>query len=79
MLFELHLVQLVIKALVGYQFVVGAHFFNFAFIQHDDLAGFANGGKPVGDNDRRAAGYQCINGFLYKHFTFRIHGGSGFI
>jgi hypothetical protein len=55
--FELHLVQFVVKALVSYQFVVGAHFFYFALIQHNDLAGLANGGKPVGNDNGSAAGY----------------------
>ena len=43
MLFELHLVKFVIKTLVGYQFVVGAHFFDFALIEHYYFARLANG------------------------------------
>lgn len=41
--FELHLVQFEVKALVGYQFVVGAHFFYFALVEHYYFAGLPYG------------------------------------
>ena len=66
MLVKLHLMQFVVEALKGDQFVVRTHFFYLAFIQHNDLACLADGRQPVGNDYGGATGNQFIDRFLNK-------------
>ena len=42
--FKLHFIQLCVEPALFQQLLVSAHFFDLAFVHHDDLAGFADGG-----------------------------------
>ena len=47
-----------IDSALAHEFLMGAGFTDTALIQDDNAVGAANGGKPVGDDDRGAAGHQ---------------------
>ena len=76
---ELHLVQFGIKTALGQELVVGADLADLPFIEDDDLVGFADGGEPMGDDDRAAAGNQFVDGLLDQLFGFGIDGGGGLV
>src|SRR6185437_344953 len=76
---ELHLMQFGVKSPFCQKLIMGAHLADLAFVQHDDLAGLADGREPVGDDDRAAAADQLVDSLLDKLFGLRIHGGSGFV
>ena len=64
---KLHLMQLKIKPFLYHQLFMRAHFPDFALVQHQDLAGFADGGQSMGDHDGRAARNELADGFLEVH------------
>ena len=47
-----------------------------AFAHHDDLSGAADGGQPVGNNDKGFPFYQLADGLLYERFAFGVGIGS---
>ena len=53
-LFKLHLVQLEIKTFPFNQFIMGAHFNNFSFIQHNDFICLPYGRQTMSDYNRSA-------------------------
>ena len=66
MFLKLHLMKFEIKALVGNEFFVSTHFFYFAFVEHYNFTGLANGAQAVGNYNGGSAGDELIDGFLYK-------------
>ena len=57
--------QLAIDAALSQQLLVGACLGDAALRQDEDPAGVADGGKPVGDDDRCPSFYQTGQGLLY--------------
>ena len=53
--FKHAVVQLVVFALLGQQFIMAAALHNAAVFQHNNGVGIAYGGKPVGDNKEQNA------------------------
>ena len=47
----LHVVQLLVVAILLYQFFVGATFHNLSFVEHINLVGILDGGKTMGNGD----------------------------
>ena len=45
----------------------------------DDAAGIADGGKPVGNDQRCSSNRQIIKGTLDFCFRYRVQSGSGFV
>ena len=62
-----------------HQFFVRADFADAAALQHHDLVGAANGGKPVRDHDHRAVRHQVRQRPLHQHFGFGIQVRRGFV
>ena len=62
-------IKVIVQSLVGEQFLMGAYFPDFTFVEHDDFIRFFNGGKSVGDDDRRPAGGLRLE----AQFTQRQH------
>ena len=73
------MVQLVILAFLGQQFIVGAAFYDAAVFQHDNCIGVAHGGKPVCDDKHRAALHQAVHAFFNQRLGAGIDAGCGFI
>ena len=58
---------------------MGAGFYDFPMVQHQDLAGILDGGEPVGDDEGCPPYHEPVQGFLDDPFAFRIQGRSGFV
>src|SRR5258708_22659 len=76
---ELHLMQFSIKTTLGQQLFMRADLFDLAFIQHDDLVSFPDGGEPVSDHDGASAGDQFVDCLLDEQFRFRIYRRGRFV
>ena len=57
---ELHFVQALVDAAVAHQFLVRADFGDAPAVQHHDLVGAADGGKPMRDHDHGAVLHQIL-------------------
>ena len=69
----LHAVELgVVAALDAQEFVVGAGFLDFAFVEDDDFVGLLDRAQAVGDDERGTALHQLFDRFLDELLGFGI-------
>ena len=54
-------------------------FADAALVEHHDLVGAADGGKPVGDHDDGAMFHQVGQRLLYQHFALGVQMAGGFV
>lgn len=62
-----------------HQLVVGAAFYDFAFLNYEYQVGVADGGEAVGYGYDGAFACDAVDSFLDLPFGFHIDGGCGFI
>lgn len=72
-------VKLVVGAVLGHEFFVGAAFDDAAVIEDHDDVGILNGGEAVGDDEDGAAFHEGIHAALNEGFGTGVDGGGGFI
>lgn len=71
--------ELGVDAFLLEQGVVVAAFDDAALVHDEDLAGVADGGKAVGDDDGGASGQEAFEGLLDEFFRGGVHAGGGFV
>ena len=57
---KLQTIQVFIMCPLGKKFLVGAHFDDFSFGQHDDFMCVPNGRKPMRDHKGRSSSHQTV-------------------
>ena len=77
--YQLRAHQLGVQPLVLQQLLVAALFNCHSAVQHDDAVGVANGGKPVGDDDSRAALHQIFQRVSQLALAHRVQVGGSLI
>src|SRR5579862_4903786 len=79
LLFVLELVEAVVDAALGEEFLMGALFAEAAFVEDEDAVGVLNGAEAMGDDQGGAAAEQAIEGIADLQFGLGVHTGGGFI
>src|SRR5579863_7821098 len=79
LLFVLELVEAVVDAALGEQFLVGALFAEAAFVEDEDAVGVLNRAQTVCDDERGAAVKQAVECFANLEFSFCVDAGCCFV
>ncbi len=79
LLFVLELIEAVVDATLGEEFLVRALFAEAAFVEDEDAVGVLNSAEAMGDDQRGAAAEQAVQGIADLQLGFGIHAGGGFI
>src|SRR6516225_3523360 len=79
LLFVLQLVQSVVDTAQHQKLLMSALFAQAAFMEDQDAVGMLNRAEAMGDDQRRAAGKQLIQGLAYEQFGLGVHAGGGFV
>src|SRR5579863_1440239 len=79
LLFVLELVEAVVDAALGEQFLMGALFAEAAFVEDEDAVGVLNGAETMRDDERCAADEQTVERFADQEFGLRVNAGSCFV
>ena len=77
--FKLTDIQMVIKAALVEQLLMGAFFDDFAVVDDEHLVSVADGAEAVGDDEAGAALHQAQQGFLDARFGAGIDAAGGFV
>jgi hypothetical protein len=76
---KLPAVQLGIQAARGQELVMGSVFADLALVDDQDLVGLADGGQPVRDNQRGAAGQRGFERPLNGQLGLGVQVGGGLV
>ena len=79
LLFVLELVEAVVDAALGEEFLMRALFAQAAFVEDEDAVGVLDGAEAVRDDERGAAAEQAVERFADLEFGFGVDAGSGFV
>lgn len=72
-------VQLVVPAVLGQQFLMGALLQNFAVGQHDDVVGVLDRGQAVGDHEHGADAAHLFQRILNQQLGLGVNIRCGFV
>ena len=79
LLFVLELVEAVVDAALGEEFLMGALFAEAAFVEDEDAVGVLNGAEAMRDDERGAAAEKAVERLADQEFGFGVHAGRGFV
>ncbi len=79
LIFVLQLVELVVDAALGQEFLMRAHFADLSLVHNDDFVSALHCREAVGDDQRGAAFDHAIEGVADFEFRLRVHAGGGFV
>ena len=72
LLFVLELVEAVVDAALGEQFLMGALFAEASFVEDEDSVGVLNGAEAMCDDERGAAAEQTVERFADLEFGLGV-------
>lgn len=70
---------MLVVAVFGHEFLVGAALYDAAFVEHADKVGVFNGGEAVGYYLGGTAVHQSVEGLLHEFLALGIEGGGGLV
>jgi hypothetical protein len=79
LLFVLELVEAVVDAALGEEFLVRALFAEAAFVEDEDTVGVLNGAEAMRDDERGSAAEQAVEGVADLQLSLGIDAGGGFV
>src|SRR6266850_4258651 len=79
LLFVLELVEAVVDAALGEEFLVRALFAEAALVEDEDAVGMLNGAETMRDDQRGATAEQAVESIADLQLGLRVHAGSSFV
>ena len=65
--------QAPVQSILCHQLGMRADLLDLPALQHHDFIGITDGGKPVGNDDRRPSHHQALQGLLDEQLGLGIH------